>query len=49
MKNSGKGSKKVQRRIRAEERKAELATLSPQEKEQRLAQNKAEYDSSHKS
>lgn len=44
MKNSGPKSKKVQRRKRAQERALAYAQLSPAQKEQQKATNKANYE-----
>lgn len=44
MKNSGKGSKKVQRKFRAIQRQQEFEALSPQQQEAQKVQNKAAYD-----
>ena len=42
-KHSGKGSKKAQRRLRAQARKEEFDALSSEEKEIRKAHNAEEY------
>ena len=48
-KSVGKGSKRAQRIERAKERSAFWATLTPEQKREVQAKNKAEYDSQHKS